>query len=253
MTGPRPTRLDGHGEGPADTRLGRAARSVVEPLAHAVSHPGDVLGTSAEELAQEWESAAGDLLEAPPQRTRRRFSLDRLVRYAFYYLVATKLPRKRSPVGFLGRSARGWACAGLFDHLGEDTNVDKGVFFGSGAGVSLGDRSGIGVESLVLGTVTIGDDVMIGPRCVVVSHEHIYDDVSTPMNAQGMAPDLPVVIGNDVWLGVGVTLLPGTVIGDGAVVAAGGVVTGAVEPGVIVGGVPARPIGRRSPATRAGS
>ena len=113
----------------------------------------------------------------------------------------------------------------------------------------LGDRSGIGVESMVLGTVTIGDDVMIGPRCVIVSHEHLFADNSRPMNSQGMAPDLPVVIGNDVWLGVGVTLLPGVRIGDGAVVAAGGVVTKDVEPGVVVGGVPARPIGRRCLAT----
>lgn len=181
---------------------------------------------------------------------RRRFSPQRLIKYAVYYLVASRMPRKRSPLGFIGRSMRTWACASLFDHLGVDTNVDKGVYFGSGAGVSLGDRSGIGVESMVLGTVRIGDDVMIGPRCVIVSHEHIYDDDSRPMNSQGMAPDLPVLIGNDVWLGVGVTLLPGVRIGDGAVVAAGGVVTHDVEAGDIVGGVPAKPIGRRSGATR---
>lgn len=185
-------------------------------------------------------------------RLSTRFSLRRWMSYALYYLIATRLPRKRSPLGFIGRAMRASTCAVLFDHLGTDTNIDKGVYFGSGSGVSLGDRSGIGVESMVLGTVTIGDDVMIGPRCVIVSHEHIYDDTSRPMNSQGMAPDLPVFIGDDVWLGVGVTLLPGAHIGDGAVVAAGGVVTGDVEPGVIVGGVPARPIGRRAAATRAG-
>lgn len=219
------------------------------------AHTGRVSLGAAEAAALALEKSAeavgGELRETPAKRPRRRFSADRLVRYGFYYLVATRLPRKRSPLGFIGRAARTWACRSLLDHLGTDTNVDRGVFFGSGAGVSLGDRSGIGVESMVLGTVTIGDDVMIGPRCVIVSHEHIYDDVSRPMNAQGMAPDLPVVIGNDVWLGVGVTLLPGVRIGDGAVVAAGGVVTSDVESGVIVGGVPARPIGRRSVSSRA--
>ena len=86
-------------------------------------------------------------------------SVDRLVKYALYYLVAVRLPRKRSPLGFIGRSMRTWTCRSLFDHLGADTNVDRGVYFGSGAGVSLGDRSGIGAESMVLGTVTIGNDV----------------------------------------------------------------------------------------------
>lgn len=183
-------------------------------------------------------------------RGRRRPSPERLLKYVIYYVVAIRLPRKRSPLGFIGRSVRSWTCRALFDHLGEGTNVDRGVYFGSGAGVALGDRSGIGVESMVLGTVTIGDDVMIGPRCVIVSHEHIYDDDGRPMNTQGMAPDMPVLIGNDVWLGVGVTLLPGVHIGDGAVVAAGGVVTSHVDPGVIVGGVPAKPIGRRTAASR---
>ncbi len=52
----------------------------------------------------------------------------------------------------------------------------------------------------------------------------------------------PVVIGNDVWIGAYVSILPGVRIGDGAVIAAGAVVTGDVEPYAIVGGVPAKTI-----------
>lgn len=52
----------------------------------------------------------------------------------------------------------------------------------------------------------------------------------------------PVVIGNDVWIGAYVSILPGVRIGDGAVIAAGAVVTGEVEPYAIVGGVPAKTI-----------
>jgi phosphonate metabolism protein (transferase hexapeptide repeat family) len=54
-----------------------------------------------------------------------------------------------------------------------------------------------------------------------------------------------VTIGNDVWCGHGVTLLPGIKVGDGAVCAAGAIVTKDVAPFAIVAGVPARPIGRR--------
>lgn len=53
------------------------------------------------------------------------------------------------------------------------------------------------------------------------------------------------LVGNDVWMGHGSTVLPGTTIGDGAIVAAGAVVSRNVDPYTIVAGVPARPIKRR--------
>ena len=52
-------------------------------------------------------------------------------------------------------------------------------------------------------------------------------------------------VGNDVWIGHGATVLPGNAIGDGAVIAAGAVVTHDVDPYTIVGGIPARLIKRR--------
>lgn len=56
-----------------------------------------------------------------------------------------------------------------------------------------------------------------------------------------------VIIGNDVWIGHGVTVLPKVTVGDGAILAAGAVVTKDVEPYTIVGGVPAKPIRERLP------
>jgi galactoside O-acetyltransferase len=50
----------------------------------------------------------------------------------------------------------------------------------------------------------------------------------------------PIVIGDDVWIGMGAIILPGVTVGKGAIVAAGAVVTADVAPGQVVGGVPAR-------------
>lgn len=54
-----------------------------------------------------------------------------------------------------------------------------------------------------------------------------------------------VIVGNDVWIGHAAILLPGVTVGDGAVIAAGAVVSRDVAPYTIVGGVPARPIRKR--------
>ncbi|MDN3277696.1 DapH/DapD/GlmU-related protein [Frankia sp. RB7] len=54
-----------------------------------------------------------------------------------------------------------------------------------------------------------------------------------------------VIVGNDVWIGHAAILLPGVTVGDGAVIAAGAVVSRDVAPYTVVGGVPARPIRRR--------
>ena len=74
------------------------------------------------------------------------------------------------------------------------------------------------------------------------------DDCSTSAVSEGPSGSFrkgPVVIGNDVWIGADAVVLRGVTIHDGAVVAAGAVVTRDVEPYTIVGGVPARPIKRR--------
>jgi maltose O-acetyltransferase len=65
------------------------------------------------------------------------------------------------------------------------------------------------------------------------------------MNRQGNTEKRPVEIGDDVWIGARAVLLPGVKVGDGAVIAAGAIVTKEVAPYTIVGGNPARVIKSR--------
>ena len=85
--------------------------------------------------------------------------------------------------------------------------------------------------------VYIGNNVMIGPNTLITTVGH---PLSPKGRRQYHAFAQPVRIGNDVWIGGNVTILPGVTIGNNVVVAAGAVVTKDVPDNTLVGGVPAR-------------
>lgn len=87
------------------------------------------------------------------------------------------------------------------------------------------------------GGIYIGDHVMIGSHTVLATINHGLNPQERSSNFPA-----PIHIGNGVWIGSHVTVLPGVTIGDYAVVAAGAVVTKGVAAGTLVGGVPARVI-----------
>lgn len=85
------------------------------------------------------------------------------------------------------------------------------------------------------GGVTLGDGCLIGHNVVFATLNHRLEPTS-----RGITYPAPIKLGKNVWIGSNSTILQGVTIGDNAVVAAGAVVTRNVEPGSIVGGVPAR-------------
>lgn len=91
--------------------------------------------------------------------------------------------------------------------------------------------------------IVLGDDLLMGPGVKIFSSNHTAR-LGTPMNVQPFV-EKDIVIGNDVWLGANAVVVAGVTIGDGAIVAAGSVVTRDVPPYTIVGGIPAKPIKRR--------
>lgn len=169
--------------------------------------------------------------------------------YLLYYGVATRLPRSYAIGGSLGLRMRRMCANRLFDATGAEVNVEQGAVFGSGKGVHLGSYSGIGIDAEIHGPVTIGNDVMMGPRCTIISRDHSFTDVTKPMRKQGFGEFRPVVIEDDVWVGANVTITAGVRVGRGSILAAGAVVTHDTPPYSIVAGVPARVIGSRIPST----
>jgi acetyltransferase-like isoleucine patch superfamily enzyme len=87
------------------------------------------------------------------------------------------------------------------------------------------------------GGIIIGDNTFIGYRVTLATLNHGI----LPQDRVSLYP-APISVGNKVWIGAGVIVLPGVTIGDNAIIAAGAVVTTDVPADTIVGGVPAKVI-----------
>lgn len=111
----------------------------------------------------------------------------------------------------------------FYTDFGKNITVGRDVFINSGC--HFQDQGGI----------TIGDGSLIGHNVVLATLNHEMD----PACRKDMYP-APITIGKYVWIGANATVCPGVTIGDGAVVAAGAVVTRDVATNTVVGGVPAR-------------
>lgn len=165
-----------------------------------------------------------------------------------YLLLGGWLPVSYAPV--IGKFAK-WVrkiCGKLIlTRCGKKVNIERGAKFSSS--VTLGDYSGIGINASLSGPVSIGDNVMMGSDCTIYSWNHAFDRTDVPMRGQGFQPARRVVIGNDVWIGGHVIILPGVHVGDHSIIGAGAVVTKDVPEWAIVGGNPARVIRYRKEDT----
>ena len=129
----------------------------------------------------------------------------------------------------------------LFGKVGQNPVILPRFVCDNGKNISVGDNFLINFNGVILdiAPVIIGNNVMIGPHTLITTVNH-------PLNAKErrnhMAVATPVTIGNDVWIGGNVTILPGVTIGDRAVIAAGAVVTKDIPANTVAGGVPAKVI-----------
>lgn len=131
--------------------------------------------------------------------------------------------------------------------IGAACRIEDAVVFGHNgawegeAEIVIGDRTfvGHGTQLNIGGKLWIGSDCMIAAGCIVTDIEHEFSDTSIPMNKQPVKY-ISVKLNDNVWLGSGCIILSGVEVGEGAIIAAGAVVTKSVPPNEVWGGVPAK-------------
>ncbi len=131
--------------------------------------------------------------------------------------------------------------------VGNFVTFYPGIKISPAKNIKLGDHVDLawGVLITTGGRVEIGDRTLIGYNTQIFSKNHIIPKKPDMIFFSGHDKSKTVIIENDVWIGAGSIILPGVFIGEGAVVAAGSIVTKDVEPFSIVGGNPAKLIKHR--------
>ena len=169
----------------------------------------------------------------------------RLVGKTLYHLIGMHMPMSYGSMRFLGGRKFRQLCAKLVlgERCGNWVNIERGVKFGDG--LTIGNGSGIGANSSVPSAVVIGENVMMGQEVLMFTSNHRTDRLDIPMGAQGQTESKAIIIGNDVWIGARVIILPGVHVGNGAVIGAGAIVTKDVPDYEVWGGNPAKKLKSR--------
>jgi acetyltransferase-like isoleucine patch superfamily enzyme len=132
--------------------------------------------------------------------------------------------------------------------IAEECSIGRySVISPSGGFIHLGRNSLLNVSVTLLGNggIDIGEDVLIGPNTTIVAANHQFEQTDRPIKSQDLSAE-GITIHNNVWIGAACTVLDGVTINEGAVVAAGSVVTSSVPENAIVAGVPAEVVDTRT-------
>jgi acetyltransferase-like isoleucine patch superfamily enzyme len=132
--------------------------------------------------------------------------------------------------------------------VGTSSAISPDVIFSNPERISIGDKVRIGSRTHLwagptLGRIVIGNHVLIGPDVLITAASYRFDDGS-PVTDQVM-DEGDITIGDDVWLGAKVVILPGVKIGSGAVIGASAVVNRDIPDFAIAVGIPAKIVGQR--------
>ena len=137
----------------------------------------------------------------------------------------------------------------LLGRVGKNCCIESPFHCDYGYNIVAGDNFYMNVGCVILdgARVTFGDNVFVAPHCGFYTAGHPLDHERR--NA-GLEYALPITIGNNVWIGAQVCVLPGVTIGDDSVIGAGSVVTKDIPAGVLAAGNPCRVIREISEADK---
>jgi maltose O-acetyltransferase len=157
---------------------------------------------------------------------------------------ARRLTRRLSELDPADVATRDEILRSLLGSIGPGSWVEAPFHCDYGAQISIGAHVFVNMACVFLdaATITLGDDVQLGPGVQLLTSDHPRDAAE---RASGLEWAHPISIGARAWLGGGVIVLPGISIGEDAVIGAGSVVTRAVAAGVVAAGNPCRPVAAR--------
>lgn len=146
----------------------------------------------------------------------------------------------------IGENVRIYCSPGAKLRIGDNVDICESsrIFVFENAELSL--LSGMGVYNYIHCTkkIRIGKNVMLGGYVSIIDSNHRFGDRTKPIAEQGIESK-EISIGDDIWLGIHTTILPGAHLQSGTVVGAGAVVTKSFPKDSIIGGVPAKLIKER--------
>lgn len=156
------------------------------------------------------------------------------------WLVTSWLPSWR------GSKFRVWLLRREGATIGEGVRIGPLSRVHGPAGVVMHDRVALARNVFVdgRGGIEIGRESLIGFDTVLSTYGHRFEDAETAVHDQGFEPE-GITIGEQVWIGARVFVVPGTAIGDGSIVGTMALVTKDVPAKVVVGGVPAKVLRER--------
>lgn len=127
----------------------------------------------------------------------------------------------------------------LLGRMGEEVSIQPMFWCDYGFNIQMGSHVEINHNCVILdcAQVTFGDHVFIGPNCGFYTAGHPLD---TQTRNAGLEFARPITVGDSVWFGGNVTVLPGVTIGSGSVIGAGSVVSRDIPPNTVAVGNPCR-------------